>query len=117
MDFEQFERDYRDLLESSRRKNPNVKIVLYEPFIFPVGIWLKNYPHWRQQCDQMAEVVHKLAQEYHAVWLPFQDLFDQLAEDPQTPSLTYWMWDGIHPTAAGHEKMAEMWIKAMGEPL
>ena len=26
MDFEQFERDYRDLLESSRRKNPDVKI-------------------------------------------------------------------------------------------
>jgi len=117
MDFVQFEQDYRDLLERSRRKNPDLKIVLCEPFIFPVGIWLKNYPHWREQCDRMAEVVHKLAQEYQAVWLPFQDLFDQLTEDPQTPSLTYWMWDGIHPTAAGHEKMAEMWINAMGQPL
>ncbi len=117
MDFEQFERDYRELLDRSRSKNPDLKIVLCEPFIFPVGIWLKNYPHWREQCDRMSEVIHKLSKEYNAVWLPFQDLFDQLAEDPQTPSLTYWMWDGIHPTAAGHEKMAEMWINAMGQPL
>nr|WP_288856631.1 SGNH/GDSL hydrolase family protein [uncultured Bacteroides sp.] len=23
----------------------------------------------------------------------------------------YWIWDGIHPTPAGHKRMADMWIK------
>ncbi|WP_334155726.1 SGNH/GDSL hydrolase family protein [Phocaeicola coprocola] len=24
---------------------------------------------------------------------------------------TYWIWDGIHPTPAGHKRMADLWIE------
>jgi phospholipase/lecithinase/hemolysin len=29
----------------------------------------------------------------------------------QNPS--YWVWDGIHPTAAGHQKMADLWLNTV----
>ncbi len=117
LDTAKFERQYRDIIERSLKQNPNLTIVLGEPFLFPVGIWNTDYPHWRDQCEQMASIVRKLSKEYNTIFLPYQELFDSLAKDPKTPSLKYWMWDGIHPTAAGHEKMAEMWIKAVGEKL
>jgi phospholipase/lecithinase/hemolysin len=29
----------------------------------------------------------------------------------------YWMWDGIHPTVAGHELLAREWITVVGKKL
>jgi phospholipase/lecithinase/hemolysin len=33
----------------------------------------------------------------------------------QQPRSGYWIWDGIHPTPAGHRRMADLWIKAFEE--
>ena len=117
VDTARFEADYRDILDRSRAQNPEVRIVLAEPFILPVGMWQEHYTHWRAQCDRLGAVVKKLAKEYNAVFLPYQGLFDKLAHDARTPKLSYWMWDGTHPTAAGHEKMAELWMQRVGSKL
>ena len=117
VDTARFEADYRDILDRSRAQNPEVRIVLAEPFILPVGMWQEHYTHWRAQCDRLGAVVKKLAKEYDAVFLPYQGLFDKLAHDGRTPKLSYWMWDGTHPTAAGHEKMAELWMQRVGSKL
>jgi phospholipase/lecithinase/hemolysin len=34
-------------------------------------------------------------------------MFDSLTQN--NPS--YWIWDGIHPTPAGHQRMADLWLK------
>lgn len=36
-------------------------------------------------------------------------LFEKLIRRQSRPS--YWIWDGIHPTPAGHRKMAECWLR------
>ena len=36
-------------------------------------------------------------------------LFEKLIRRQPRPS--YWIWDGIHPTPAGHRKMAECWLR------
>ena len=36
-------------------------------------------------------------------------MFDELTK--QNPY--YWVWDGIHPTAAGHQKMADLWLSTV----
>ena len=82
----------------------------------------KNVTHFLPQMQFKINPTIKLTgtatiKENHAIFLPYQELFDNLAKDPKTPSLKYWMWDGIHPTAAGHKKMAEMWIKTVGDKL
>jgi phospholipase/lecithinase/hemolysin len=40
----------------------------------------------------------------------FHTLFAKL-EHKRTISPEYWMWDGIHPTPAGHHRMARLWLK------
>ena len=69
LDTAKFERQYRDIIERSLKQNPNLTIVLGEPFLFPVGIWNTDYPHWRDQCEQMASIVRKLSKEYNTIFL------------------------------------------------
>lgn len=43
-----------------------------------------------------------------AVFVGFQEVFDIACE--KAPA-DYWIWDGVHPTVAGHELMAREWLK------
>ena len=64
---------------------------------------------WRHpDIDRRRDLARKVAEEYADVWVPFQDLFDELVkeEPPQ-----YWARDGVHPSLAAHERMAEFWLE------
>ena len=30
------------------------------------------------------------------------------------PRPDYWIWDGVHPTAASHRRMADLWLAEAG---
>jgi lysophospholipase L1-like esterase len=57
-------------------------------------------------------VVKKLAVQYKAVYVGFQDVFTKACE--RAPA-DYWIWDGVHPTVAGHELMAREWLKCVSK--
>lgn len=57
----------------------------------------------------LAVLVRELAKETGAGLVPFDTLFEKLIRRQPRPS--YWIWDGIHPTPAGHRKMAECWLR------
>ena len=42
------------------------------------------------------------------MFVPLQEAFDAATRriDP-----AYWLWDGVHPTAAGHDLIAGEWLK------
>ena len=93
-----------------------MQLVLCTPFIARAG-WVAetdNYIQRQQLMDQMASVVRRLAQDYHATLVPFDTLFRDLRDQHPTSNNSYWIWDGIHPTPAGHRKMADMWIETAG---
>ncbi len=109
---EEFEADYRAILAASRTANPNLRLVLMDPFVLPTGP-LENeniYRERRAQTDAMREVVARLAKEFDAVHVPLQDVFDASA-DEVTPA--HWLWDGIHPLPQGHELIAREWLLAV----
>jgi lysophospholipase L1-like esterase len=56
-------------------------------------------------------VIEELAKEFGCIHLPFNHMFNQLLKDMPTSKDNYWIWDGIHPTPAGHKRMADMWIQ------
>lgn len=31
----------------------------------------------------------------------------------QRADASYWLWDGVHPTAAGHELIARQWLSVV----
>jgi len=64
----------------------------------------------RSATDQLGAIVAKLANEFSAVHIQTQDLFDAAA---QTVSPDYWLWDGIHPLPQGHQLIARHWLQAV----
>ena len=89
-DFSSWERTYRSLLDSLRRDNPQVRLVLGEPF---------------------REIVLQIAVDYDAVFIPYALMSHNLRDESVNLPDTYWIWDGIHPTPAGHKRMADLWIE------
>lgn len=100
---ESFERSYRELLESVRAK----QLVLVEPFLLAV----KEEQHaWREDLDPKIDVVRRLAAEYGALLVPADVEFNRQAESVGATTLAD---DGVHPTAAGHQLLAELWSKTV----
>ena len=50
----------------------------------------------------------KIAEDYNAVFIPLQDLFDTYREKTDIYKL---LWDGVHPTVCGHGIIAEEWMR------
>jgi len=105
---EKYEEEYKSLIEQTKAKFPDIVFVLCEPFIQPVGKVKENWDAYHADIVQRQAVVRKLAVQYNAVFVGFQQVFDKACE--KAPA-DYWNWDGVHPTVPGHELMAREWIK------
>lgn len=110
----QYETGYRSLLEQTKHVFPDIKFVLCEPFILPVGKVKEQWKLYSEEIEQRREIVKKLSVEFDAIFVPFQDAFKKaLTRAPAE----YWIWDGIHPMPAGHELMAREWIYRVNKKL
>ena len=106
-----YEENYRKLLTLAKEKNPDLKIILLEPFA-DIG----NQQGVATSATIRAailrseqKIVKKLAKEFDAIFVPLQEAFDTAM---QTREASYWIWDGTHPTEAGHALIAREWLKA-----
>ena len=103
-----YEEIYKSLLDQTLEKLPNIVFVLCEPFILPVGRVKENWEAYHSDMVLRQAVVRKLAFQYNAVFVGFQEVFTLACKKA---SADYWIWDGVHPTVAGHELMAREWIR------
>lgn len=106
-----YEENYRKLLTLSREKDPDLKIILLEPFAHIEGQQNAGASEIVRRAILRSEqkAVRRLAKEFNAVFVPLQDVFDE-AMALREPS--YWIWDGTHPTEAGHALIAREFLKA-----
>ncbi len=104
---EEYENVYRELLEQTVTKFPGIILVLCEPFILEVGNVKSNWEAFQSDIVKRQAIVRSLAIQYNAVFVGFQEVFNKACE--KAPA-DYWIWDGVHPTVAGHELMAREWI-------
>lgn len=100
---EQFEASYRKLLDPLRA----VRLVLVEPFLVPVDDEQRG---WREDLDPKLEVVRRLATEYGALLVPADVEFTARAAEVGPETLAD---DGVHPTAAGHRLLADLWLRTL----
>ena len=99
-------RIYHELLEWTRQCLPNVKFVLMTPFVLPFGA---VGPDWPAEVAARCANVKALAKEFDAILIDCQQLFDDATKRaPQE----YWLRDGVHPTVAGQQLLADAWLKA-----
>lgn len=100
-----YRKDYIALLERTRDKLPEVKLILGEPFALS-GISAVDdswYPEFNEYRSAAAEV----ARQFDAVFIPYQSIFDKATE--KAPG-KYWTYDGVHTTLAGSQLMAAAWL-------
>lgn len=100
---EDFETNYRKVLNDTRAAGVS-EIVLCEPFLLPVESVMQD---WREDLDPKIKVIHRLAREYNAVLVTFDQHFTQRATQIPMHELAA---DGIHPTVLGHREMAQLWL-------
>lgn len=108
--FEDFERVYEKLLTEARSANPNIRLVLCEPFMLPSGAKAADQVARWEDVKRRQAIVAKLAEKHHAALVHFQSLFDEAAK--RAPA-DYWIWDGVHPTYRGHQLMADEWERVV----
>ena len=132
---ERYEINLRAILELTRKELGDIKIVLCEPFYCPLDPTDHSYkytPHpdgvedfferpdtddpedsvpYRIEVNRkIRAVAPKIAEDFGCVFVP---LYDKLYEQAERARLEYFIWDGTHPTVAGHMLIAEEWLKAL----
>ena len=104
---EVYEKDYRALLERTRKALPQVKLVVCEPFVLRCGAVNGK---WFPEFDGYRAAARKVASKCNAVFVPFQSMFDEACE--KAPP-AHWAGDGVHPTMAGASLMARTWLNVV----
>ena len=103
-----FEKILRLLLDEALEEKPSTRFVLIEPFILPGE---DKRAEWAEKLDLMRALqsaTRRAAEDYGAVFVPTQKMFNSLAEKREP---AYWVWDGVHPTEAGHGALALQWLE------
>ncbi|MEM7624573.1 MAG: SGNH/GDSL hydrolase family protein [Planctomycetota bacterium] len=104
----EFDRVYRQLLDDTKERLPGVKLVICEPFVLECGAVLEMNFH--PDIGERAKLVHAIAEDYADVFVAFQSVLNAALADAG-PEV--WLFDGVHPTLAGHQRMADAWLQAV----
>ena len=104
-----WERIYRTMLEETKERLPNTKLIICEPFILE-GSATDGEERWQRflAVKEYAKVAKKIAEDYGAYFVPLQEKFDEATKECGTEP---YLFDGVHPTAAGAKLIATEWLK------
>jgi lysophospholipase L1-like esterase len=107
---ETYERAYDTLLATTRQALPTIRFVLGEPFLLPAGKHEADYATMLAGLRPYQQAIGRLAAKYQAPVVHYQKMFDAACR--RAPA-SYWIWDGVHPTYAGHGLMATEWMQTV----
>ncbi len=103
-----YDADLRNLIASTKKELPGVKIVLCEPFILAGGTALDST--WESEFGGYRTAVHQIVRDFNLIFVPFQKVFNEALK--KAP-VEYWGKDGVHPSLAGAQLMSQAWLKAV----
>ena len=99
---------YKMLVSDTLDRLPGIRMILMEPFVLKAAATEGAWELFRCETEKRAEAVRRIAEEYSQVFLPLQEMFDNATEIQPAP---YWLGDGVHPTPAGHQLIADKWLE------
>lgn len=103
-----YENDYMELLERTKEALPDVELVLCEPFYVLKTSAVDET--WVEPMKQYQAAAKRVSDAFGTLWVPYQSVFDEAVK--HAPG-TYWTGDGVHPSMAGAQLMAEAWLKVV----
>lgn len=107
---EQYEEVYDRLITDAKAANPKLKLVLCEPFLLNHKATTPQNGSPNEGIVKRQEIVARLAAKHGAALVHFQKVLDDAC---QRAPASYWIWDGVHPTYAGHQLLADEWERAV----
>jgi lysophospholipase L1-like esterase len=98
--------DYTRLLKQTKDKLPDVQLIIGEPY----GVkGIKSVDEkWYPAFDDYRHAAREIANQFDAIFIPLQQLFDKAQE--AMPG-NYWTVDGVHPSFAGIQIMSNAWLE------
>ena len=113
VDAEKYFKIYDMLIEEIKAALPDIKIMILEPFVLKARATEdetgEKWPKFRAEAEKRAEKAKLIAEKHNLPFIPLMDKFDEAAT--KAPA-DYWLFDGVHPTAKGHELIKNEWLKA-----
>lgn len=104
-----FEMMYDLLIEEVKQAVPNVKLMILEPFVLKGEATEKSWKQFYDGVAEKAEAAKRISEKYEITFIQLQDKFNAAAK---STSPSFWLYDGVHPTIAGHELIKREWLKA-----
>jgi lysophospholipase L1-like esterase len=105
---ETYSTDYQKLILQTKNALPKVKIVILEPFIIQGGTALDDT--WESGFAPYRTAAKKIATDNDLIFVPLQSVFNEALK--HAPA-AYWGKDGVHPSMAGAQLMAQAWLEAV----
>lgn len=106
-----YEEIYSQLISETLCLLPDIRIILLEPFLLPGSLSridsTEIYFSFRREVELRADITKCIAEKFKLPFVGLQKKFDDACK---TAPPDYWLFDGVHPTAAGHGLIAGEWI-------
>jgi len=109
VDAEKYYKIYDMLIEEVKIALPEIKIMILEPFVLKASATEEKWEGFSAETKKRAEMAKKIAKKYDLPYIALQQGLDELSENIEE---SYWLIDGVHPTAMGHEYIKREWLKA-----
>lgn len=103
-----YKKDYIALLERTKKALPDVRLIICEPFGVK-GVKAVD-EKWYPEFLDYQKAAKDIADQFGAVFIPLQKIFDEAQK--RAPG-AYWTGDGVHPSFAGAQLMAQAWMSAI----
>jgi len=103
-----YRNDFTALLERTKKALPNVKLIICEPFAVP-GVKAVD-DKWYPEFYGYQKAAREIAVQFGATFIPYQKIYDEAQK--QAPGV-YWTPDGVHPTLAGAQLIAQAWLETV----
>lgn len=112
VDAEKYLKIYSMLIEEVKAALPDIKIIILEPFVLKASGTEAEWETFDAEVKKRAKAAKLVAEKYGLKFVPLQNKFD---EAEKSAPASYWLRDGVHPTAFGHEIIKKEWLCAFGE--
>ncbi len=106
----EYEADFRALLDRTMTAIPDVRLIICEPFAVEGGSAINDA--WFPAFNAYRAAARTIAQEFKAEFIPYHGIF---ADALQSAPVSYWCPDGVHPSLAGAQLMADKWLETFGK--
>ena len=107
---EVYRKDYIALLERTKNALPDVKLIICEPFAVK-GVRAVD-DTWYPEFYDYQNAAREIASQFDAIFIPYQSIYDEAQN--HAPG-SYWTFDGVHPSLAGAQLMAEAWLSVISK--